>query len=461
MSGFCADNFLDQHAIWKTSEPQLTECAKQTLLPSLPLAFLAFAQGMVALTRKREKKSEELGKVSFVFLLKLLLLLILMANVTFDVLREGWNDVQGSAKLNFFLLVTSYVLATIFIITDKLRGIHTSGPIFLFWLLSVFTCAPTFRSQIEEMVNSNDTSWQDILLASSFFPLVVIHFMLNCQADLGKHQVQVRDPPEENASFASILTFSWLDPLIWRGYKSSWKKEDLPHPPGKVNVQENVANFKTIWSNGQLNIWHAIWKAHWPMFIKLFTCGSTYYGSLFVGPQLLKLLVNHVDSNEEAWKGYFYAVCLFLTYVLGVVIFHTFVQDLGVIGLQLRSCMIGLVYGKSLKLSNQARKQFSSGQIANLISNDCQRMVESFPYLSDMWTSPFTIILSLIFLYLELGVASFAGLAILLLMIPVNIWAGKDSLHLQNDQLEQKDARLKLMNEVLKAIKVLKLHAWE
>ncbi len=85
----------------------------------------------------------------------------------------------------------------------------------------------------------------------------------------------------------------------------------------------------------------------------------------------------------------------------------------------------------------------------------------SIHFVLQIWTAPYTIGLSLYFLYVELGVAALAGLGALLLIIPVNLWALKVGLELQKDQLEKKDARLKLMNEILAGIKVLKLYAWE
>ena len=83
----------------------------------------------------------------------------------------------------------------------------------------------------------------------------------------------------------------------------------------------------------------------------------------------------------------------------------------------------------------------------------------------------------------EIGAATFAGLAVIVVAIPLN--AGKLEQFLlifqfptlflspplagvsgflrtyQIDQMKQKDGRVKLMNEILGGIKVLKLYAWE
>ena len=64
-------------------------------------------------------------------------------------------------------------------------------------------------------------------------------------------------------------------------------------------------------------------------------------------------------------------------------------------------------------------------------------------------------------LYQELGPAAMAGAAVLAVLIPFNAIGSKLGEVLQRAQLKAKDSRIKLMNEILSGIKVLKLYAWE
>ena len=75
-------------------------------------------------------------------------------------------------------------------------------------------------------------------------------------------------------------------------------------------------------------------------------------------------------------------------------------------------------------------------------------------HLHMVWSAPFQIILSLIFLYLTMGPSIFAGFAAMLLMIPLNVCLASWSKRLQVRQMEHKDSRIKLINEVLNGIKV-------
>ena len=55
----------------------------------------------------------------------------------------------------------------------------------------------------------------------------------------------------------------------------------------------------------------------------------------------------------------------------------------------------------------------------------------------------------------------FTGLAVMVLMIPLNAVAAKKMQQYQVAQMKKKDNRSRLMDEVLNGMKVLKLYAWE
>ncbi|KAJ8896873.1 hypothetical protein PR048_002219 [Dryococelus australis] len=62
---------------------------------------------------------------------------------------------------------------------------------------------------------------------------------------------------------------------------------------------------------------------------------------------------------------------------------------------------------------------------------------------------------------LLLGPSVLAGLAVMIILIPLNGFIANKARVLQIRQMKNKDDRVKLMNEILNGIKVLKLYAWE
>lgn len=76
-------------------------------------------------------------------------------------------------------------------------------------------------------------------------------------------------------------------------------------------------------------------------------------------------------------------------------------------------------------------------------------------YLNMIWSAPIQIALALYFLWNILGPSVLAGLAVMIVLIPVNGVIANKVKTLQIKQMKNKDERVKLMNEVLSGIKVI------
>jgi ATP-binding cassette subfamily C (CFTR/MRP) protein 1 len=128
-----------------------------------------------------------------------------------------------------------------------------------------------------------------------------------------------------------------------------------------------------------------------------------------------------------------------------------------VIGMRIRTCLVASVYRKSLRLSNAARNESTTGEIVNLMAVDSQRFLEMTSFINLIWSAPLQIAISIFFLWQELGISVLGGLAIMIIMIPINGYLTSISKKLQIKQMKFKDERVKAMNEILNGIKVLKL----
>ena len=101
------------------------------------------------------------------------------------------------------------------------------------------------------------------------------------------------------------------------------------------------------------------------------------------------------------------------------------------------------------------------GETTNLMSIDTQKFMDLMLYLNMIWASPLQIALAVYFLWDILGPSALAGLAVMVLMIPLNGIVATKMKKYQISQMKDKDRRCKLMDEILNGIKVLKLYAWE
>ncbi|XP_073338250.1 ATP-binding cassette sub-family C member 2 [Pagrus major] len=182
----------------------------------------------------------------------------------------------------------------------------------------------------------------------------------------------------------------------------------------------------------------------------------------FVSPQLLKLMISFTqDKSSYAWEGYLYAVLLLLVAILQSLLLQQYFQRCFVLGMKVRTALMAAVYKKALVVSNEARKESTVGETVNLMSADAQRFNDVTNFIHLLWSCPLQIIISIVFLWFELGPSVLAGLAVMVLMVPINGLLATKARKIQIENMKFKDKRLKIMNEILNGIKILKLYAWE
>lgn len=183
---------------------------------------------------------------------------------------------------------------------------------------------------------------------------------------------------------------------------------------------------------------------------------------VFVSPQLLKLLIAFVsDEDSFAWKGYLYAILLFLTALIQSLCLQQHFSLCFQLGINVRASLIAAIYKKALTMSGATRKESTVGETVNLMSADAQRFMDVANFIHQLWSCPLQIILSIVFLWGELGPSVLAGIATMVLLIPINAFLVAKGKTIQERNMKNKDERMKIMTEILNGIKILKLFAWE
>ena len=104
--------------------------------------------------------------------------------------------------------------------------------------------------------------------------------------------------------------------------------------------------------------------------------------------------------------------------------------NLGVLQMKVKTCLMSTVYKKALVLSNDGRRDFSTGQIINMMSVDVQAIVDYILMINVVWSSPIQLLVCFYLLWQQLGIATLAGAATLILLVPVNGKRALNSLYM-------------------------------
>lgn len=117
------------------------------------------------------------------------------------------------------------------------------------------------------------------------------------------------------------------------------------------------------------------------------------------------------------------------------------------------------MYEKSLRVGLRGR-EFLSGKALNLMTTDADRVTNFCASFHMFWSLPLQIIVTLYMLYVQMGLASIAGLIIVLVLIPINKCLANRIGVLSEKMMEAKDRRISLVREVLRGIIPIKMHCW-
>jgi ABC-type multidrug transport system fused ATPase/permease subunit len=122
--------------------------------------------------------------------------------------------------------------------------------------------------------------------------------------------------------------------------------------------------------------------------------------------------------------------------------------------------------GKDAKTSSAGSEgeseRTTDGEVTNLVAVDVFRVSEIGAYLHFIFPlSPIQILLCVYFLVNLLGSSAVAGLAALLVAMPLQVLSARFFTRMQTKMLKATDQRLNLTNEVLNCIKTVKFFAWE
>ncbi|XP_053612783.1 multidrug resistance-associated protein 1 isoform X6 [Plodia interpunctella] len=500
---FCGSKFWDSSLSWYTNNPELTPCFEKTVLVWIPCFYLWVAALLDIYYILHSKERNIPWNILNISKLVITCFLIVIKFVDLGVVvhissqEEPAFPVYSADYYSPIIKILTFALSATLLYYNRKYGMRASGVLFFFWLLLVMAGMPQFRSEItrhflredDENVRYNFVSYM------VYYPLILLMFILNCFADLppkdSPYKYEKNQCPESAAGFPSRLTFSWFDPLALTGFRRTLTEHDLwaLNPPDStaevvprfdkfwqksLRKRENANGAKATYSKTSASVNFKPESERKPASILPALClafgGQFLFGALlklindvlmFLSPQLLKLLIGFVEGKEELWKGYLYSVGLLACASIQTMLLSHYFTRMYLVGMRIRTALTSAIYRKSLRMSNSARKESTVGEIVNLMSVDAHRFLDLTAYLNMIWSAPLQIALALYFLWGILGPSVLAGLAVMIILIPVNGLIANRVKTLQIKQMKYKDERVKLMNEVLNGIKVLKMYAWE
>jgi ABC-type multidrug transport system fused ATPase/permease subunit len=376
------------------------------------------------------------------------------------------------------------------------------------WVLSVLL----FRSAI---IHPRSDVHQKLMIGD--FVLVSLLFLISLCSRKGNKAVEleyegdIAPAREPIASVFSLATFSWVDSIVWTGYKKTYELTDVWNLPSKDKAAAVIANYRQVKRTSSL-AFHLL--KHFKRGLLIQAGWAAISGFLTFAPTLLlKAILEYIEKPDltpvnAAW---FYVILLFVSGSLSALADGQALWIGRKICIRLRAVIIGEIYAKALKrraaattdkvLGEEKKKQeqdegpkglkriftfgkkkdkaagstkqedaskpgsdaqVTTGAIINLMAVDAFKVSEICAYLHFLWANtPVQVVVAIFLLYRILGYSSIAGIGMMVILLPINMYVAKQFAKIQKLILAATDARIHSTNEVLTNIRIIKFFAWE
>ncbi|XP_059179062.1 multidrug resistance-associated protein 1-like [Physella acuta] len=511
MSVFCKGELVWNTSLTWTdnSWPELTSCFHNTLLEIVPIFFFLvmvpfYLYHLLASPLRKHP-------ISCIFLSKILCIFILGIVDMISLTSRMHTGLTNETVLVQVMRLTILGIILSIVTRERTRGVVRSMPMFSFWLLS--SLCLTIKLYQTIMKGELDYKFSKIALMSFRLSAKFSLFLLYCFSDPldGRYRLQ---NPEQTAAAVSWLTFYWIEPFIRASryqvidnndMKELHRKDTIPVAtrrllknfdrqmlgtallrklrPRKTSEEKDFREVfdkssrddrrATVDSICEANehktkpakpksLFRALLLTFW-WDLLLCNIGMLVFVVMqLLTPIILGCLIDFcTDLKEPKWHGFILLILLMVVRVLGSV-FNLSAQFLSSrLAIRVRSATMGAIYQKSLMLSMESMKQFSLGDIVDMMSRDTARLEMFVNNAYWLWVSAALFLGGILMVYNYIGFAMFAGLAVISNILTISVLVTHKMVQFQQCMMKTKDKRLKLINEIVNTIRTIKLLALE
>ncbi|KAJ2750195.1 hypothetical protein GGI19_005245, partial [Coemansia pectinata] len=389
--------------------------------------------------------------------------------------------------VGLLLQLVAYLVAIRLHYYEHTRARKSSDTLLLYWLTTIIVSLVTLRTDLSTRYSLH-TTYSAVrmvryamlvsmvaLFGAELLPHRMSEYVLAEDGDedvASTSRFGVRAPMED-ANIFSQLTFSWMSPLLKLSHSKQITEDDLWEVPTHIAPTNIAEIFDAHWQYEIDNrekrtpsLIRALWKTIGVRYILGGVLELIFDLLMTMRPLLLSQILGFAaslatDSPQPMSHGYFYACCMLVGQGVQSLVFQQYLQVCTDTGAGIKSSLTTAIYKKVIRLSNEARQEYTTGKISTLFSVDVERVGEVADFAHVIWSGPLQIVVATGLLYNTLGWSVFAGIVIMLLSIPLNRRITTRMRALQGEQMKNRDKRTTMISEALSGVKVIKLYAWE
>lgn len=280
--------------------------------------------------------------------------------------------------------------------------------------------------------------------------------------------------PLDSASILSALSYSWIQPLIQLGAKRPLEFEDIYAIPQRFQSQLLLNKLSEAWQQeiaiarkNNRNPWlgYALFRTYASNIVLTVFEFIPYLVISLLQPLFVQYILQYISTGTTLFLGisnpFGLTVLLFGLSVICITSFNHSFFMISFVGLYCRTAITTMIFNKSMRISAASKNKHTTGEILTLMSADVERIWQASLFVNWLWSGPLIVIVAMALLIAEMGPSAVASIGTMMLIAYLQKFSGDKAGSLRRTLVKFTDERVKVMNEVLQGIRVVKLYAWE
>ncbi|KAJ5085131.1 hypothetical protein N7532_009902 [Penicillium argentinense] len=426
------------------------------LLPAFVFLLCAVFRLAVLLRAPVKVTSHRLATAKIITLCFLLVFHVLY--LAFQ-LQASILHTKASLGANILQLIAIAVSTLLSWLEDQ-RSIRPSDLLIIYFFFSGLLALPRLRSlwllSSQFDIHSQATLWTVVSIGT----VVVL-----CLESIHKTQhlrLSYRQPSKESTSSFWVRSFFiWVLPLFRSGFSTVISLKELPvvdHALQGIPAEEKL---HLAWKRGNCTGSHRLLQAtfrayFWP-FISAVLPQICLTAFTFCQPFLISATINFISepsTSENRVQGPALVGAYVLVYMGMTISKAVYWRQTFRLVTMIRGGLISLIYRQTAKLPAE---QFKGSSSITLISTDVERLSYRLRNLHEAWMGPIQVVVAIVLLERQLGVACLIPAAISFIAIAGTIPVSTKSNTAQRGWIERVQDRLAVISSMLQDMKSVKM----
>ncbi|XP_072823402.1 ATP-binding cassette sub-family C member 12 isoform X2 [Vicugna pacos] len=274
--------------------------------------------------------------------------------------------------------------------------------------------------------------------------------------------------PVDDAGLLSFATFSWLTPVMVRGYKHTLTVDSLPPLSPYDSSDVNAKRLQVLWDEEvekvgpeKASLGRVVWKFQRTRVLMDIVANILCITMAAIGPTVLihQILQQTESISRKVWVGVGLCVALFTTEFTKVLFWALAWAINYRTAIRLKVAVSTLVFENLV--SFKTLTHVSVGEVLNVLSSDSYSLFEAALFCPLPATIPILMAVCAVYAFFILGPTALIGIAVYVIFIPIQMFMAKLNSVFRRSAISVTDKRVQTMNEFLTCIKLIKMYAWE